>query len=55
MEIFWTVILIAGILTLAYWMRKATQGTPYENENAEYDMSDKHLKYQDKQDGPGKK
>lgn len=33
MEIFWSVVLVAGILILAYWIRKASKGTPFENDS----------------------
>ena len=31
---FWSILLIIGILTLAYWMRKAVKDTPFDESRA---------------------
>lgn len=30
----WSILLVIGIVLLAYWMRKATKGTPFEHNRA---------------------
>lgn len=44
MAIFWSIVLVVGILVLAYWIRKAVKGTPFENETSSCTPRIKKLK-----------